>query len=220
MCHERTTLGVSHLACPTVPLARSQEDSVKAQKTIQIAGLYFLGFDTFHVGPRASPLELQVPPRRLPGRLPGVVAAPGAARAAPCNARTARAAGCSLLPARACTLLRWSSSCGLGLKARPACTVVEALRVRGCRSPVRRVSVFALSGTTHFTQTCTAHTAHPFGSVPSVWRHAVCQTLSDCMAGIRQAGPWRTLNRSACAPRAAGQPGVGAVQAADGHGAA
>jgi len=104
VCHERMTLRVSHRACPTVPLARSQEDSVKAQKTIQIAGLYFLGFDTFHVGPRASPLELQVPPRRLPGRLPGAVAAPGAARAAPCNARTARvlrAALCSTGAARA-----------------------------------------------------------------------------------------------------------------------
>ena len=42
-----------------------QEDSSKAQKTIQLAGLYFLGFDTYHVGPRVSPLELQVTQQTL-----------------------------------------------------------------------------------------------------------------------------------------------------------
>lgn len=47
-----------------------QEDSSKAQKTIQLAGLYFLGFDTYHVGPRVSPLELQVTQQTLTRCMP------------------------------------------------------------------------------------------------------------------------------------------------------
>lgn len=39
-----------------------QEDSMKAQKNIQLAGLFFLGFDTYNVGSKVSPLELQVSP--------------------------------------------------------------------------------------------------------------------------------------------------------------
>ena len=33
---------------------------MKVQKNIQLAGLFFLGFDTYSVGPKVSPLELQV----------------------------------------------------------------------------------------------------------------------------------------------------------------
>ena len=35
---------------------------MKAQKNIQLAGLFFLGFDTYNVGSKVSPLELQVRP--------------------------------------------------------------------------------------------------------------------------------------------------------------
>lgn len=35
---------------------------MKAQKNIQLAGLFFLGFDTYNVGSKVSPLELQVSP--------------------------------------------------------------------------------------------------------------------------------------------------------------
>ncbi|KAK9826758.1 hypothetical protein WJX81_006391 [Elliptochloris bilobata] len=36
-----------------------QEDSMKALRNTQLAGLFFLGFDTYNVGPKVSPLELQ-----------------------------------------------------------------------------------------------------------------------------------------------------------------
>ena len=35
---------------------------MKAQKNIELAGLFFLGFDTYNVGSKVSPLELQVSP--------------------------------------------------------------------------------------------------------------------------------------------------------------
>ena len=38
---------------------------MKAQKNVQLAGLFFLGFDTYNVGSKVSPLELQVSPVAL-----------------------------------------------------------------------------------------------------------------------------------------------------------
>ena len=64
-----------HLNSAAVASSRrfGQEDSCKAQKTIQLAGLYFLGFDTYHVGPRVSPLELQVTQQTLACGMPATV---------------------------------------------------------------------------------------------------------------------------------------------------
>lgn len=136
---------------------------MKAQKTIQIAGLYFLGFDTFHVGPRASPLELQVPLH--------------------CPALSLRLARLARHPAT-----RGQPEC-CGLHSAPLEQHVRAglsqAYLYSCRSPVRPVSVFA--GNTVLTQTCTAHTAHCFCSVPPIGRHAVCQT-SIRLHGGHQAG--------------------------------
>lgn len=59
---------------PTAPSTQwhLQEDSVKTAKGMQMAGLYFLPFETMSVGPRPSPLEVAEDPeavlfRRLEG---------------------------------------------------------------------------------------------------------------------------------------------------------